>query len=191
MRRPRNNRSNVPTIHQFFHVLDDMDQNEQIINNREMQHVRRQIQINLQNWTTAMTRNQQQIQQVYRQKVMFLFMYWIQLLQTNYGWEYSQEYFPLFQHDWYEFNDCTASDYYSDDDSQAEYDIIQYKRCFESKNSKNPDEEKQHEIEFPTIDTIQNFCQSQSQKEVEKYIILFLSVSIVVLAIFVCLFSRF
>ena len=191
MRRPRNNRSNVPTIHQFFHVLDDMDQNEQIINNREMQHVRRQIQINLQNWTTAMTRNQQQIQQVYRQKVMFLFMYWIQLLQTNYGWEYSQEYFPLFQHDWYEFNDCTASDYYSDDDSQAEYDIIQYKRYFESKNSKNPDEEKQHEIEFPTIDTIQNFCQSQSQKEVEKYIILFLSVSIVVLAIFVCLFSRF
>ena len=198
MRRPQNNPSNISTIHQFFRVIDDMDQNEQIINDREMQHVRRQIEINLRDWTKAMTRNQQQIQQVYRQKVMFLFMYWIQLLQTNYGWEYSQQYFPLFQPEWYQFTDWTASDYYSDNESQAESDIIQYKRYFESKNSKNSHEEKQHEIEFPRIDcisatpnAIQNFCQSHSQIQIEKYIILFLSVCVVILAIFVCLFSRF
>ena len=132
MRQLLNNRSNIPTTHQIFHDKDDMDQNDQIANDREMQQVRRQIEINLQNWTQATTRNQPQTQEVHRQKVIFLFMQWIQLLETNYDWEYSQEYFALFQQDWYEFLDWMTSD--SDQHSQAEHDVIQCKRCFELKD---------------------------------------------------------
>lgn len=100
---PRNSYS----IHQFFAVLDDMDQNDETTNNTEMEIVRRQIEINLDNWIKSVSRNQQRNQRIYRQKVMFLIMRFIELLQSTYNWEYSQQYFPFFDDEWSSFPNWT------------------------------------------------------------------------------------
>lgn len=113
------------TIHQFFDVLDDMDQNNETTNNTEMQCVRQQIYINLENWTQAMSQNQQRNQRIYRQKVMFFIMRFVELLQTTYHWEYIQEYFPFFEDAWYELPNWTPN---SPDDTQntIQYDLYFY-----------------------------------------------------------------
>ena len=103
------NQTNPCSIHQFFGVLDDMDQNNEIINNTEMKCIRREIEINLDNWIEATSTNHQKIQRIYRQKVIFLTMRFIELLQTEYNWEYSEEYFPLFDDEWYSSPDCTPN----------------------------------------------------------------------------------
>lgn len=95
--------TNSYSIHQFFAVLEDMDQNNETTNNIEMEIVRRQIEINLHNWTKSASRNQQRNQRIYRQKVMFLIMRFIELLQSTYNWEYSQQYFPFFDDEWSSF----------------------------------------------------------------------------------------
>ena len=112
---------NSYSIHQFFAVLDDMDQNNETTNNSEMEIVRRQIEINLDNWTKSISRNQPRNQRIYRQKVMFLIMRWIELLQSTYNWEYSQEYFPFFDDEWSELPNWSPN-YPNYIENKIEYD---------------------------------------------------------------------